>query len=179
MPQTQVVVQPTIPPVEVLALPEVLPPPASLAHAGGLTALLDPEAWAAARVAVLAAAQGRCSVTGTPLGATAAEAAVTPKWRCDDGARVLRLAGFRVLAPEVAQVERLLELPEGGAEAAASAQLLCQLNLWGAADASLYLQHARQLQQQRSTGQPWRLDLRWLVARGVPIPPELAPLYAP
>lgn len=85
-------VQPSIPPAEVLAFP------ASLQHHVSLGLHLEGPAWAALKQRVLAAAGGRCAVTGAPL------AAVHERWAFDDASRVLRLAGLRAAAPEVQQV---------------------------------------------------------------------------
>lgn len=132
----QVAVQPTMPPVEVLALPASL-----RAAAASLPAALKGQAaWAAAQAGVVAAAQGRCEVSSAAVADPAASLA--PRWRLDDDACVARLAGFRLLAPEVALCERLLELEEGSGEAAAAAERLRALNRWSAADAELYLAHA-------------------------------------
>lgn len=115
--------------------------PVSLrAAANGLAAALaGQDAWAAAQRGVVAAAQQRCEVSSVVVADPAGSLA--PRWRLDDVARVAHLAGFRVLAPEVAACERLLELQEGSAEAAAAAELLRQLNRWHADDLALYLSH--------------------------------------
>ncbi|KAL4427468.1 hypothetical protein ABPG77_000757 [Micractinium sp. CCAP 211/92] len=156
-----VLVQPSIPPAEVLAFPASLQPHVSL----GLH--LEGPAWAALKQRVLAAAGGRCAVTGAPL------AAVYERWAFDDASQVLRLAGLRAAAPEVQQVGGLLGLESGAAEGAAT--LLRDLNCWSDADLAAYLAAMRQLAAQRST-EPWRLDLSVLEAAGVPVPPALQAL---
>ncbi|KAL4447434.1 hypothetical protein ABPG75_004653 [Micractinium tetrahymenae] len=156
-----VLVQPSIPPAEVLAFPASLRPHVTL----GLH--LEGPAWAALKQRMLAAAGGRCAVTAVPL------AAVHERWTFDEPSRVLRLAGFRTEAPEVQQVSGLLGLESGAAEGAAS--LLRDLNCWSDADVAAYLAAMRQLEAQRSV-EPWRLDLRWLEPAGVPVPPALQAL---
>jgi hypothetical protein len=86
----------------------------------------------------------------------------------------MRLLGFRAEAPEVQQIGGLLELEPSAA--AGPTALLQKLNCWTAADVELYLQHVRQLRQQRGGGELWRLDLGLLSAFGIPVPPSLQPL---
>lgn len=96
------------------------------------------------------------------------------RWGWDGERRVMRLLGFRAEAPEVQQIGGLLELEPSAA--AGPTVLLQQLNCWTAADVELYLQHVRQLRQQRGGGELWRLDLGLLSAFGIPVPPSLQPL---
>ena len=161
----QVVVQPTLAPVEVLALPASLQQPAA-----SLGAQLDrDERWQHLQQAVLEAAKGRCEVTGVAAGV-----AVQERWQGDAERRLLRLAGLRAEAAEVTQIESLLQLDASAALQAAA--LLQQLNCWLPEDAELYLQHARQLQQRRSGGEQWRLDLSLLTREGIEVPAALQPL---
>lgn len=75
--------QPSVPPVEVHAFPAALRPHVSLGlHLNGGVP------WAALKAATLAAAQGRCEVTGAPL------AAVHERWHFDDAARVGSVGGW-------------------------------------------------------------------------------------
>ncbi|KAL4856769.1 hypothetical protein ACK3TF_002835 [Chlorella vulgaris] len=160
-----VLVQPTVPPVEVYALP------ASLRQCANLTPHLGPAAAPALeslKAAALAAAGSRCAVTG------ARQAAAVERWGWDGERRVMRLLGFRAEAPEVQQIGGLLELEPPAA--AGPTALLQKLNCWTAADVELYLQHVRQLRQQRGGGEQWRLDLGLLSAFGIPVPPSLQPL---
>lgn len=81
--------QPTMPPVEVQALPASLLP-----HISPRLALTGP-AWESAKQETLAASSFRCELTGAPV------AAAREHWAVDDSQRVLRLLGLRAEAPEV------------------------------------------------------------------------------
>ena len=164
----QVVVQPPIAPGEVLALPATLQQPAA-----SLGAQLAPNRrWQGLKQAILQAANRRCEVTGV-----APDVEVQERWQVDEERRLLRLAGLRTEAAEVTQIGGLLLLDASAA--AQPAALLRQLNCWLPEDAELYLQHARQLQQQRSGGssgsEQWRLDLSLLAREGIPVPASLQP----
>ncbi|PSC68471.1 HNH endonuclease isoform A [Micractinium conductrix] len=156
-----VLVQPSLPPVEALALP------ASQAPHLALGLRLRGAAWERVKAAVVAAGGGRCSITGAPLAAPAEQ------WVFDDGAHVLRLAGFRLVAPEVSQVNGLLAL-EGRRAAEGATELLQLANAWSSDDVAAYLAGVRAVAARRGAAE-WRLDLEWLRERGVDPPRELVP----
>jgi hypothetical protein len=102
----------------------------------------------------------RCRLTGTPA------TGVFPRWWFDDGARVLRLAGFALLSPAAVAVQRLLASggPQPGLEG-----LLWSWNGWSEGDSARYLAAVTALQRRRSE-QPWTVDLGLLAQLGIPLP---------
>jgi hypothetical protein len=149
-------VQPAVPAVPVLGAP------AALRGALSLAPLLEAQpGWAAARDAALAAAGGRCLVTGAPT------ASVAERWELDDGARALRLLGFAAAHPAVPRVQQML------AEGEDLAGALAALHGWTAADAEAHLACARAEAARRDAEGGWRLDLGALRALGLAPPSGL------
>lgn len=155
-------VQPSVPPMTVLAVPD------SLRRRCRVAPLLHGAAWDRVRAEALAAGGQRCAVSGAPA------PAVSERWEFDDGERVMRLAGFAALAPEVVRVQHMAEAEAGAGEEGGLRAALAAMNGWGEDDVARYLRRTGELAAARSARGPWRLDLRALLAMGLEVPPELA-----
>lgn len=152
-------VQPKMPPLVVLPVPETLKRRLHVAE------YLSGTAWEHFCAGVLERSGSRCTISAAPT------EVVTERWDFDVDARVIRLTGFAAQAPEVTHVQYMLESGEDLRGELAAA------NAWDGKDVERYVGWVSGVQQ-RFSEMEWTVDLSVLNEIGVEVPARLEEFMA-
>lgn len=166
-------VQPRVPPITVLALPEEVAD--VCIH---LTRTLSGSRWDVLESQIIIDMNRQCSLSAVPT------ENIVARWEVDDKDRVVRLLGFALQAPELTTIENMLikfsdhKNLDVWQQNNSTVETLCLLNGWkDCSDGLTYLKRRQVLQMERSrptNNDRWSLDLSYLVQRGVDLVPEVA-----